>query len=215
MINKLSYNTSMTYDVSDVEKKDANRGLIAFKHSVNLADKASNHLNIIKTPFKDHPEMTSDEVMKVRAALRRFRDKAIENFNEFKEASFQCVKIMNKFSSDTQTVKLMKSFISSVEGLENKVNDFADLFEDLQSKDFPKDIVVNAEDIQKDCEEFKEIVTERIVPHIQENILAKTWVDSTGDNLNSKIENDVPILLELFNKTQDELNNMSKERSSL
>ena len=56
---------------------------------------------------------------------------------------------MHLFESDTQTLKLMKSFISSVDELEAKVNVFASLFDDLESKSFPQDVVQAIEDAQK------------------------------------------------------------------
>ena len=121
----------MSYDVSDDEKKSAEQALIYFTAAEKLLNKASDHLNIMKTPFKENPEMTPEAVMHARAAIRRFRDKVIDNFNEFKIISFKCVNTMQSFASDTQSVKLMKSFISAIDSLEIQVNNFVDLFNDL------------------------------------------------------------------------------------
>lgn len=208
-----SYTLQMSYDVSDSEKLQAERALLFFNHSVKLLDLASEHLNIMKTPFKDNPEMNSDEIMKARAAMRRFRDKAVENFNEFKISAFKCVNIMQAFASDTQTVKLMKSFISSIDELEICVNDFADLFSDLQDKEFVKNIVASIELIQKQCEDLDQIIDERLKSHIQSNILAKSWVDSVSNDVQMKIEKKTPLILDLFNKRQDQLNKIIKEKS--
>ena len=214
-MNKKAYAVQMSYEVSDDEKKDAQRAIIFFNAAIKKLNLASDHLNIMKTPFKDNPEMNPQEVMKARAAIRRFRDKAIDNFNSFKEASFRCVDVMKRFSSDTQTVKLMKSFISSVDELEVKVNDFADLFGDLESKDFAKNVVSSIEGIQKECEDLDEIMDERIKTHIQTNILATNWVDSLSKQLELKIEEKTPLILELFNKRQDQLNDIIQERTQV
>ena len=109
----------------------------------------------------------------------------------------------------------MKSFITSIDDLELKVNDFADIFADLQSKDFPKDIVKSIEGIQKDCEEIEQIIDERIRDHIQNNILATSWVDSVSNDLQTKIEHKTPLILDLFNGRQEQLNNIMKDRSTL
>src|SRR5579885_2343449 len=138
---KKAYSVQMSYEISDPEKKEAEQALLYFNAALRLLDQADDHLNLMKTPFKDNPEIPPQDVMKARAAIRRFRDQAIDNFNKFKQAGFKCVSVMQGFSSDTQTVKLMKSFISAVEELETSVNQFADLFEDLQSKDFAKNVV--------------------------------------------------------------------------
>ena len=211
---KKAYITSLTYEVSDAEKIQAERALLCFNYTMKLLDMASEHLNIMKTPFKNNPELNPDEVVNARAAIRRFRDKSVDNFNEFKIAAFKCVHVMQTFSSDTQTVKVMKSFISSIDNLELKVNGFVDLFGDLESKSFAKDIVDCVEDIQKQCEEVEEIVDERIKSHIQSNILAKSWVDSVSNDLQMKVEKQTPLILDLFNKRQDQLNETIKERTT-
>jgi hypothetical protein len=212
---KKGYSVQMTYDVSDSEKMQAERALLCFNHSLKMLDMASNHLDIMKTPFKDNPEMSPDDVQKARAAIRRFRDKSIENFNEFKVAAFKCINVMQVFSSDTQTLKLMKSFISSIDDLEVKVNSFADVFNDLESKEFAKTVVTSIENIQKQCEEIDEIIDERIKSHIQSNILAKSWVDTVSDDLQMRVQKKTPLILDLFNKRQDQLNEIIKERTQV
>lgn len=196
----------MSYQVSDAEKQQAEQALIAFKTAEKLLTLASDHLNIMKTPFKDNPDMTEEDIMKARAVVRRFRDKAIENFDLFKEAAFQCVKLMQIFSTDTQTLKLVKSFIASIDDLELSVNHFSDLFNDLQSSDFSKNVVADIENIQKQCDEIDEIIDERIKSHIQTNILATSWVDSISNDLQTKIEEKTPLILDLYNQRQLELN---------
>lgn len=212
---KKAYSVQMSYNVSDAEKSQAEQALLCFSHTLKSLTQASNHLNLMKTPFKDNPDMSPQEVMAARAAIRRFRDKVIDNFNEFKHNAFKCVNIMQSFASDTQTVKLMKSFIASIDGLEVKVNSFADIFTDLQSKEFSKDIVKSIEDIQKECEELEEIIDERIRDHIQNNILATSWVDSVSNDLQMKIEQKTPLILDLFNSRQEQLNDIIKDRSTL
>ena len=205
----------MSYEVSDTEKRQAEHALLCFRDAEKLLTQASDHLNIMKTPFKDNPDMTPQDVVKARAVIRRFRDKAIDFFDEFKKAAFQCVNLMQTFASDTQTLKLMKSFISSVDELEIKVNNFADLFNDLEDKDFPKNVVTGIEDVQKQCDDIDEIIDERIKSHIQTNILATSWVDSISNDLQMKIEHKTPLILDLFNARQNQLNDALTERTTL
>jgi replicative superfamily II helicase len=209
---KRAYITEMTYSVSDAEKASAELALNFFNHSLKLLQLASEHLDIMKTPFKNNPEMDPKEVVKARAAIRRFRDKSVENFNEFKKSAFKCVREMQEFASDTQTLKLMKSFISSIDDLETRVNDFVDLFADLEAKDFSTKIVSSIEDIQHQCDDVEEIIDERIKTHIQQNILATNWTDSVGKEMEMTIEPKKPLILDLFNKRQDQLNQVKKDR---
>ena len=100
----------------------------------------------------------------------------------------------------------MKSLISSIDDLQNKVNKFVDLFDNLESKEFIKNIVAAMEAIQKQCNSVEEIIDDRIKTHVQSNILATSWVDSISKELQVKIEKKTPLLLDLFNKRQDQLN---------
>ena len=211
---KKSYAMQMSYEITDAEKKQAEKALLRFNYTSKLLKKASDHLNIMKTSFKDDPDMSPKEVWRTRAAIRRFRDKSVDNFNEFKAAAFKCVSAMQLFSSDTQTIKLMKSFINSVDELEMVVNKFVELFDDLKSKDFPKEIVSSMEAIQKECENIEEIIDERVKHHIQTNILASNWVDAVGNELQLKIEHKAPLVVELFNQRQDNLNEILKNKVS-
>jgi len=210
---KKSYSVQMSYDVSDSERSQAEKALLYFKAAEKYLVQASDHLNIMKTPFKDNQDMTPEDVMTARAVIRRFRDKGIENFDKFKKVAFDCVNLMQTFSSDTQTLKLMKSFIASVDDLETGVNQFADLFNDLHSKDFVKDVVAAIENIQKQCDEIEKIIDERIKSHIQTNILAKSWVDSISNDLQMKIEKKTPLIVDLYNQRQEQLNDAVEERS--
>ena len=212
---KRAYLVQMTYDVSDAEKATAEKALNFFNHAMKMLQLSSDHLDIMKTPFKNNPEMDPKEVVKARAAIRRFRDKSVENFNDFKRSAFQCVHAMQEFASDTQSLKLMKSFISSIDDLEVKVNDFVALFDDLEAKDFPTSIVKSIEDIQQQCDDIEEIVDERIKNHIQQNILATNWTDSVGKEMEMTIEPKTPLILDLFNKRQDQLNESLKDRGTL
>lgn len=202
----------MSYDVSDAEKSQAEKAILCFKHAEKLLKAASDHLQIMHTPFKDHPDIDSEQISKFRAALRRFRDKSIENFNDFKVVAFKCITLMQMFTSDTQTVKIMKSFISAVEDIEKQVNMFADLFSDLDSKTFVADVIKGIETIQKECEDLTNIIDDRIKTHLQTNIIGKSWVDSVSDELQMKLEKETPLMIDLFNQRQEQLNNMNKKK---
>ena len=205
----------MSFNITDSEREQAEKATICFKHAVKLLKKASEHLNIMKTSFKDNPEIPSEDIMKARAAIRRYRDQCVENFNEFKNMAFRCVSVMQIFGSDTQIIKLMKSFINSVDELEDHVNKFVDLFNDLQSKEFTKKIVTSIEDIQKKCDEIKDLSDDRIRNYIQENVLASSWVDTVGNQLDLKIEKKKPVMIDIFEKYNTQTDDALKERQNI
>lgn len=209
---KNAYSIQMSYQITDDEKHKAERTILFFNHANRILTAASDHLNIMKTPFKDDPEVSPEEIMKIRAALRRFRDKAVENFSDFKLASFKGIRTIQQFSSDTQTIKIIKSFVSEVDELESKLKKFVNLFKDLKDKEFAKNIVSSIEDIQKQCKSIEEIIEERVKNHIKSNILASSWIDEVGENLELRLEKNVPVIMHLYEERQKELNDILKER---
>lgn len=174
-MKKFAYQVMMSYPVSDAEKYQAEKSIIFFNQAEKKLDQSSKYLNLMLTPFKENPEMDAKEVEVIRAALRRYRDTAMDNFNQFKNLAFKCLNSMNIFSFDTQTSKLLKSFISEIEILEPLVNGFSDIFSNLEDKDFAKKIVDKIEEIQNQAKQISELINERIKKHIKENILSKNW----------------------------------------
>jgi hypothetical protein len=59
------------------------------------------------------------------------------------------------------------------------------------------------------------MIEDRVKNNIQSNILAKNWVDSVSDEMQMKIEKKTPLILDLYNKRQDQLNETIKERTQL
>lgn len=210
-MKKKSYLAQMSSPVTEAEKKQAEASLVAFEKCLNLLNIAKDHLDIMYTPFKDHPEITPEEVTKFRAAIRRFRDKALENFGQFKFAAVRCITLMNFFSSDTDINNLLNSFINAVGELETYVNEFSSLFNKLEGKSFVQDILKHIGDIQNKCDEIKEIVEERIMEDIKTDILGKTWVDSVTQEHKLEIEKKKPLILDLSMQAKEQANKANQK----
>lgn len=212
MLIRKSYSVQLSYNITDAEKAQAEKGLINFNLCLRLLTIATDHLNIMAIPFKDHPDISTEQIIKFRAALRRYRDKCIENFNTFKIAAFKCITLMQPFSNDTQMAKLLKSFISSIEDIEKQVNIFSDLFNNLEAKDFITHAAQTIELIKKEVTQLEEIIDDRIKSHIQTDILGKSWVNDISNKLEMTIEKKTPLLIDLNKERQEKLQELNKEK---
>jgi hypothetical protein len=197
MIKKRAYSAMMSYQVSDGEKDQAEKAMRWFNHCIKVLEQSEEHLNLMYNPFKKDPNISPEEIFKIRAALRRYRDKVVENFNKFKKVAFKCYVIMQPFTSDTQTEKLLKSFVSSIEDVETQVNRLVELFSNLKSEDFAKGVVAAIENIKKETAQVEQIINERMKDHLQTNILARNWVDSVSNELQEKVEKKSPLVMQL------------------
>lgn len=205
------YAIQLSYDVSNEEKEQAEKALLCFEHSIKKLNIAMDYVDTMATPFKDHPDIDSKEVIQYRAALRRYRDKLIEYFSDFKVASARCIESMQMFLSDTQILKLIKLFDNSIEDIEVEVNKFSLLFNNLESKQFIQDVNKSFDSLKKMCAELKNVINERIEDHIKNNILGKNWVDGISDKIQLNIQRKTPMIIDLFKQRQEQLN----QRASL
>lgn len=200
----------MTYQITDGEKEQAEKAMRWFNHCLKLLEQCDEHLNLIYNPFKKSPDITPDKIFERRSMLRSYRDKVADNFNKFKKAAFKAYVIMQPFTSDTQTEKLMKSFVSAIEDIETQVNRFVDLFDNLKAEDFSKGIVTAIENIKKEIVQLEQIVDERVKNHLQTNILARNWVDSVSNELQEKVEKKSPLVMQLVEDRMKMLDGTNK-----
>lgn len=207
---KKSYAIQLTYTVPSEEKDRATKILLYLDHLLKILKLCEEHIDLIYIPFKDNPEISPDQTFKARAALRRYRDKVADNFNVFKRQAFKCFTLLQPFSTDTQIVKLSKSFVLSVNDIEKQVNRFIELFTNIKSKDFGQSIVKGAEGIKKETAQLSQIVEDRIKNHIRNNILARSWVDNISDELQQKIEKKIPLSVELVEERNKKLENQKR-----
>lgn len=213
MLRKI-YALQLSYDVSDAEKQQAEKALLCFEHALKSLYQATRHLDKMGVPFKDHPEIKENELIEYRAALRKFRDKVLENFTDFKVDSFRCIEALQIFTSDTQTLKLINLFNSSIEEIENKVNEFSSLFDNLESQTFIQDLNKTIDELKLACKELKEIIDDRIIEHLKTNIIGKNWVSNIGDRLQVSLKQQIPIQIDLFRQRQEQLHNIKNKKDN-
>lgn len=199
------YAINLSYEVPSEDKDRANKAILYFDHLLKLLKSSNEHLNLIYTPFKDNGSIAPEQAYQARAGLRRYRDKVAENFNQFKRIAFKCFLLLQPFSSDTQIIKLNKSFVMSIGDIEKQVNRFIDLFANINSKDFIQGIIKAVENIKKEISQIEQIIEDRIKSHIYNNILARNWVDTVSDELQEKVEQKVPLSIQLVEKRNEEI----------
>jgi hypothetical protein len=201
---KRVYAASMSYEVPDEDRERAEKANDAFDYLLRKIHKCDEHLDLIYTPFKDNSNISPEQLYKVRAALRRYRDRVSDNFNALKRISFKCFVRLQPFSTDTSIAKLSKAFVVSIGDVEKQVNRFIELFGQLDSKDFPANLVKSVEAIKKEMAKLEQIVEDRIIKHITENVLARSWVDGVSEELQEKVEQKVPLSIRMVEKRNGE-----------
>jgi hypothetical protein len=186
--NKIADLIPMSIEITQEEKDIAEIAIRLFKVADKEIKLASDYLNVLKTTFEELPDIKPSDVFEARASMWVFRDKAIEKFNIFKISAFKCVNVMGKFQTDPAIMKLVNSFINSVDELEIVVNDFSDLFNNLESKTFVTDFMGKIKSIQSKVDDISDIIKNSIKKHLQEHILGTTWFDALSKDKNLKVK---------------------------
>lgn len=199
---KKAYSVQMSFDVPDAEKRIAEKASESFDELVARLRLASRHLDILYIPFRKHQNYDSEEIMKYRVVLRRYRDQVKENFDEVIQRAYRAILLMGEFSTDTQTVEIMSAFDSQMHDLRKQVNRFLGLFSNIGSADFVNALLISIDLIKKQISQIKQTINDRILEHIDTNILAKNWASTITDEYQNKVYEKMPLVVELFKERQ-------------
>jgi len=198
MINKKAYSAKMIFDVPDSEKRIAEKAVESFEDLLGLLRFTINHLNLIYDPFKNLSNPDPKVLEKNEEILTRYI-KAIEhNFNLIFEKTNQCVVLMGTFASDTKTKMLMNSFLAYIHDLEKQVDILIKIFENYKNSDFISNLIASIDILKKKNSQIKQLISDRILDHVETNILAKNWVSNIVDDDNNSVYNKEPILKQLY-----------------
>lgn len=202
MINKIASTIEMNFDIPESEKQEAKLASDTFKRVISALDTAKQHLKLMYDPFKDAGETTPEAVYEFRGAISRYKDQILKNFNKVKALSFLSIMHINNFASDTHVTELINGFKDSIEDVSDQVTVLCDAIDDIKNKDFKNNIVKAIDSVRKSCFETENMINERIIDYLNNNILKEDWVKNTGDELHQKIEEKKPYISILFEERQ-------------
>ncbi len=210
MVDKKAYSVQMNFDVPDSEKRVAEKAEEYFEQLLTDMNDISVYLDIIYIPFSKHDNIDTDMLVDYRRTFHQYRDQVKAKFRNIMKKSYKSVALMNEFSVDTATEELMDSFIGSVRELEKYVDTFMSIFSNLNSPEFRTYLISTIDSLKKQLNQIRQLVTDRILDHIDSNILAKDWAKDLSDRFNEPIQERVPMVVQLFRERQQALQDLSK-----
>lgn len=208
VFSKFAESINMSLDVPDSEKKIAQRIVRKFQHLSKKIDSFDKHLDIIYNPFKSHENVSEESISEHRAALRRYRDKINENFEDIKVFIVGCITDLNYFSSDTNISEIIKSFNDSISDMENSLEALLSGLDNWKDKDYRSNVMKCIENVKKQTKSIDNLINDRIINDINTNILAKNWTDNLDDKLKSSIKDKEPYIKQLHEERERKLKEM-------
>jgi hypothetical protein len=210
MIEKKAYSVQMNFDVPDSEKRIAEKAEEYFEQLLADMTNINNYLDIIYIPFSKHRNLDSEMLVEYRRTFNQYKEQVRIKFKNLLKKAYKAVALMNEFNIDTATEELMNSFIGSIRELEKYIDTFVSIFSNLSSPEFPNYLISTIDSLKKQQSQIRQLITDRILDHIDSNILAKNWAKDLSDHLDEPIQERVPMVVQLFRERQQALQDLSK-----
>lgn len=205
-LKRLAESVEMSFDIPDAEKDIATEALIRFEAANKSLTEAVEHLDIIYNPFKKHENISIKAVVKRRGVLNRFKQASMNKFNKFKRRAFVAIRRLDKFSNgDKDIQELISSFESAVNELEDGLTDFYEALGNYEAPEFRDEVLSAIESVKASHESLKDLIVDRIIEHIDTEILAKSWMSERRDEFKITDEERKALITQLFDERQQML----------
>jgi len=201
MFESRAYTVQMNLDVPDAEKRTAEKASEYFESILSQLKLGIEHLDLIYTPFAKRQKLDSKEIVENRDILKKYRSKTKELFDKILNDSHHAVSLMGEFSTDSAVEELMGSFVAATRELEKQVNILLSIFSNLNNPEFKDQLIKAIDSVKKQSSQLKD----RILEHIDTNILAKNWESLVNDKYQDKIKNKTPLVVQLYEERQEAL----------
>lgn len=209
MVVKLAQLVEMSLDVPTSEKKIARSIVRRLKQISTKLENFNKQLDIIYNPFKNN-EVSSDSVIENRGTIRRYRDEIEKIFTEIRTIAFLTLQSLNFFSIDTTIMELIKNFTNSFNDIDESVSMLLDVFDDVKSENYKENVISSIENVLKQCAQLDNLINDRIIKHINTNIIASNWVDNLTETFHTTIEQREPYVTRLFKEREEQLKKVLK-----
>jgi hypothetical protein len=202
-----AYSLQMHFGVPESEKRIAEKAEEYFEQLVANLQDIKDYLDLIYIPFQKHQNIDMEMVTEYRKTFREYRDQVRLKFRKIIKMAYKCVALMNEFSTDTATEEIMESFIGSIRELDKYVDTFVSIFSNLNSSEFRNHLISTIDSLKKQMNQIEQLVKDRVLEHIDGNILAKNWAKNISDRFEDSepIEERVPLVVQLFKERQKAL----------
>ena len=200
-----AYSIQMHFGVPESEKRIAEKAEEYFEQLISGLQDAKDYLDLIYVPFQKHQNIDMEMVTDYRKTFKEYRDQVKLKFSKMVKKAYKCVALMNAFSTDTATEEIMESFIGAIRELDKYVDTFVSIFSNLNSSEFRDHLISTIDSLKKQMNQIEQLIRDRILEHIDSNILAKNWAKDISEDNSEPIEERVPLVVQLFKERQKAL----------
>jgi len=204
-LKKIAQTIEMSIAIPDSEIGIANVLISNLEKLSKKYDSFNTLLDTMYNPFADAESIPEESIKKNKKPLFDFKKQLEEKMKEIEGIAILCVKDLNEFSSDTDINELLQTFKENITEIKDNMRVLGDVLVSWDADDY-KDMVVKAiENIKKNINNSRELINDRIIKHINENVLNKSWVEDVGKDFSVEIKNKEPYIKELYKEREKQL----------
>jgi hypothetical protein len=206
-LRKLAETIELSLDVPDSEKKVGAAIVLRLEKLLKKLNAFNKHLNILYDPFKEHSNVSEESVIKYRGSLWSYLNQINENFDELKELATLCIRDLKKFSSDTDIGEMISTFTDDFGDIEKQEDTLTHIISNWEASDYRNKVVSGMEGLKKEVAEFKKLIEDRIIDHVNKNILTKNWLDGASEKYHLDLKEQEPAISRLYKDREKKLKN--------
>lgn len=210
--SKFAQSVDMSFEIPEEDKAVARVALKYLDAVSKQLSEFDSYLNIIYQPFSDNQNISEESILKYRGFLIRFKNKMVEKYKEMARTVLNVIKALKHFSTDSHSNELIKALVDSFSDIDNGVNELEKVLKNYTSKDFRDNLLKVIQNIRKQKTQTEDLINDRILEHINTNILANNWIDGLAKEFNLDLSEQEPYLQKLYKERENRLNSALDKR---
>lgn len=195
---KAAVTQQLSYEIPKSEKKAIEKCITLLESLIQLEMSIySKHLDAMYKPFKDYKGIKTDQLDKTQKYFDQYSNKLNDFLKNIKVKVLKCIEILQNFESDSDIYSMLKSLDELLDNLKLYQEMLDKTLKDEKTNDFQENCIKCLEQSKKELAQLKQLITERIVPYLNKNILGNNWSSDVKEDIIEDIkENKVEEKLE-------------------
>lgn len=174
----------LSYEIPKSEKKIISKSVDLLQNLLDTEIEIyKEHLDAMYKPFKDHQGITPEQTEEVQNYFDMYSSKLNEYLKNLKIKVLKNVKILQNFESDTDISSMLKSLDKLLDNLKLYQEMLDKLLSQEKTDDFQKNVIKSIELSKKEIAQLKQLISERIIPYLNKNILGNNWSSDIQEDI--------------------------------
>lgn len=181
-MSKLANEQKISFQIPENELKIAAECLEYVKDfsenivlKVKSKDKNKELLDIISEPFGEDVTLTQEQLKKTEKFVKLFAELYKNNIIKIKQGALHILDLMEIFNSGEKVEAILSSLFDIVDNLDKESTSLIAILDDVEDKDFQKNLVNAIKIVKKRSAQLKQLLNERLIEYLRKDILGEDW----------------------------------------